>query len=410
MRNTALRVGIVAVLAVLAGSPPARAADVDGAQVYALTARSDITTVEYYDTTVPIVPPHTAVTVFSPATAQAELDSLGNSVALASAPEPGDFLRTLPGTAAGASGAPLPAYPLSVNSSYPTTPSAELKASPEGGASLVATSSDDESAGQSQTELTNSGADIGQAFASAHVARPAANEPMVAAAAADLRGMSFGELVHVSTLSSLASMASRPGQEPLPTTSTTIEGVTVAGVAVTVTPQGIALNGPTLLPVDVGQLTQQLHAAGIDLRYLPAEISKTSVRSAALIVTMTSKDDQGTRTSVLTLGRVNASLSDNAGGSSARAIFTPTVAPNNAALAATSDVPASGADVAVSDAPVPPAVRTSAAAAAVTRLVDSKDPATFLGLYLFCIAGGMLALIASRVLGAHAIRLRSAGR
>jgi hypothetical protein len=76
-----------------------------------------------------------------------------------------------------------------------------------------------------------------------------------------------------------------PDKAPVKTTELSVATLTIAGVEVGITQDGLTVGGQRLVPVDLSALTQALAGSGFSLEVIPAVTTKTSVSSAAVQLT-----------------------------------------------------------------------------------------------------------------------------
>lgn len=417
-------------IATVGWAPATASADASRGTSYTLTARSDVATIEYYRSDVPVIPPR-PVLFHSPSTAQARLDSLGTSQALASAPEPGAFGREIPDETAGVSEGQIepPRYPFAVRSSFPTEPDHEIEQGPY---RLLATSDQHESTAHAQLLLAIEEAPLTRSRADARVASTGDAHDRVAEATAWLDLLAVGDVLRISDVRSSARLSLDAEGTPSTATSTTVGAITVNGIAVTLDEEGIALNDDPIAPIDSDALAGQLRAAGIQLRYLPAVEESDFVLSAAIEVSLAEEDSAGaTQELVITLGRVSAT------GTASAASFTgvtdlPEVAeeapprvedPSPAPVPAPA-VPDDPTEVATplsmgaggttgsgpEPSPPPPVVAAAPDDQAPPGALARQAPTggVYTSLFLTVALAGLAATVSARLLGVLGVRLRLA--
>ena len=426
VRRAVTAAGLAVLLAGVAGM--ARAGAESGtAGEYSVFARADVSSVSVVVTGAPVVPGG-EVAYASPASSQAAIDSLGTSKAFSSAPYPGEVLATLPGTIRGASNGslPVPDYPLYVTSDYPSTPRAERHV---GVNSLSARSDPAASAGQATVALASGGPDIASGVGRATAERDSAGT-FVADATATVSAFAVSPAVRIGDIIAHVRLRAVPGQPVLRETSFSVASVTVNGQRFGFTDKGLVAGDQTLLPAGAAAATSALAAAGIELAYVPGAQTDTSVTSAALRISYTTKTVQGPTQVTAVLGQVSARAAatrlptlDDEGGSmigDAGPVGPSDPAPTDGPVTATpppagdvnspAPLPAGTADLAspVVVAPSPPAAPPTAvldgAAAAPAQSIGMDIGPSGRTFYLALIVSGALAVIAARLLALFGVR------
>jgi hypothetical protein len=374
---------------------------------FTVSARADAVAIDIVDPAAPLFP-NGEITDATPGTAQARLDSLGESDAFASSPYPGDSIAGLPSliNGLGGSGAlpPLPAYPFIVNSSYPSTPTADQTQGPY---SLTASSSTNASAAAARTGVvTSSSPSVANIDAAATASLDPTTGKMTASADDITDALSFGSLLTVGDISSHAKLVDVPGMPASLQSSFSVGSTTIAGITVGFTDKGLQLGPDTFSPVLPAVLNALLAKAGITVTYLPAVRTPTSLESGGLAITVAMNvPSQGIVSATTTLGRVSvetASVIAAPAATATPAPFSPAPVPPAATPVA---LPA------VAPAPLPAVL----AAPVPRRLPPTVEPAAsvlakpFLGhfttwLYLLLAGVGIALLIASALFGAFGVR------
>jgi hypothetical protein len=211
--------------------------------------------------------------------AQARLDSLGQSSAFASLPYPGDAFVGLPGLLAGFTGLPAaPAYPLYVRSSHPTVPDQKYEAP---GISLSARSGADSSIGSA------SGGAGGDALVTHPVSRAettrASDGTLTAMASSAVDAFVVGPL-SVRGLVSTAKVVRAPDGRPEVTSSLSAASVRVGDLAAELNDDGLVVAG-AMAPVGTDPLAEALARAGIQVAVTRAVTTESGVVAPSLSVT-----------------------------------------------------------------------------------------------------------------------------
>jgi hypothetical protein len=352
---------------------------------FTVTAQADALAVEVVAPAVPLFP-QGEITYATPGTAQASVDSLGESTGFASSPYPGASIAGIPSLVNGIAGSygapPLPSYPFIVNSSYPATPVATQS---DGAISLRSSSSANQSAATAATGLSSpTGPQVTAVTATATASVDPSTGNMTATAANATDGFTLGSTLKIGDISSSASLTRSPGQAPVVHTAFSVGSVTVDGVTVGFTNEGFEL-GPTAVPtLTPAVLAGLLSGAGITLTYLPSTRTADGIDSAGLEITESyNVPGQGGATQLeIILGRVSVSAPAVVAGGGAAAVSPPSapvpsapvagappVAPGVVALASpavSAPQPSTGSAVAApTAAPLPPVAIRPATPAAV---------------------------------------------
>jgi hypothetical protein len=248
---------------------------------FQIEARADGFLLTLIDHRAPLVPRGEVISA-SPVTAESLLDSLPESRGFASLPYPGDFLVSLPGTAAGLAGKQfpaLPSYPLYASSSYPVAPKVHYELA--GGAYGISSSSQPtESSAQATAGLA-----APQAANIASTARTTQNPDgsVVADAETHITGLGLGPLLRIGDITSRAHMTVVPGLPPEMTSSLAIKAITVGGINLGLTDKGLTL-GPSVVAVPglLESLLTALSINGAKVSYLPGSRTSNGVTSASL--------------------------------------------------------------------------------------------------------------------------------
>jgi hypothetical protein len=237
-------------------------------------------------------------------TAQAELNSLGGSSALAAQPYPGELAIIGPGLGASLIGAPQPpAYPFVAASRHPSMP--EQTVEPNPGYSLVARSTESSSEASARSGAADETNKVFLTQATAAV--KADPEQVVAEASNRVEALTVGPLSIASAVSS-ARVVGKPTGDPERQSALAVNGVTIAGQAVGFTDAGfVTPGGATPLPPSDPLLTA-LSSAGVAVSYLAPETTPTGVVAPGLRIVTTQEIPGAGRTATisLTLGRASA--------------------------------------------------------------------------------------------------------
>jgi hypothetical protein len=236
--------------------------------------------------------------------AQARLDSLGQSGGFASLPYPGDAFVGLPGLLAGFTGLPAaPDYPLYVSSSHPTVPDKRYEAP---GISLSAHSD----AGSSVASAA--GGQGGDAMILHPTSRAdttrAGDGGLTAVAASAVDAFTVGPLRLKGLASTAKIVRTADGRQEI-TSSLTAASVAVGEMVAQITEQGLVVAG-TATPIGADPVTEALAKAGIQVAMNKAVKSEAGVVAPSLSVTFTQYSEQIQRQVTIryVLGAASASL------------------------------------------------------------------------------------------------------
>jgi len=279
----------------------AAAADVNGAG----TAAADGMRVEADD---PGFTPLGAKGEMTFPAAQAAVSGAG-STAYASAPYPGEAAVAAPGLVASQTGAPAPPYPFYVSSTYPTTPDQSLDT---GVFTLAANSTERTSAARGSGGGSAGEQAAGRTAATAKVTVDASGT-VTAEGSGTAESVNLGDALHIGRVVSNAK-AVRDATGHLERTSVLeIEGATVAGQPVKITPSGVQVANTTN-PLPANPLGNVLADHGITITYLAEKDTDDGVVSPGLVVTVVEDTPQkvaGSPTTTYTFGLSSAFASSD---------------------------------------------------------------------------------------------------
>jgi hypothetical protein len=370
--------------------------------------------------------------------AQAVLNSTGESRAFASAPYPGDAAVALPGTLAGFGVAGLPAYPFYATSSFPQAPKSEVG---QGPFVLKAESTYDASQGSAVL-----GAATEQAGSEVTASASSARMPdgrVVAGSEASAQAVSLGA-VHIASLVSRSQVTRAADGSLSRASDLRIEGLSAGDVGLEVRDGRLQLAGQPV-PVDSAAVAKALAGMGITIEYLRAEEFPTGIVGAGLRISVpVGSQGEGPRLTY-TLGRSSAAIATGAevpietvpvgaapevvdpgsGSSPAPAASPPAAGPDSAAATELAippfEVPTSlpspesapsratpppeGVVAAPSEPPAPnasPSAEVSLGAAPGASGVPISDREDFTDLYLYAIAAAAAAVVIT-----HVVRIKA---
>jgi hypothetical protein len=419
MRHVLRVVGIVLMLAALLG--PAAGWEA-GAQTaggrFAVSARADGMGIETTATGLPLVPGGKAAFV-TPGTAQALLSSFGSfgeSSAFASAPYPGEFLISLPTTINGlGSGVlpPIPSFPFYVAADG-TQPE---RAEEVGPYRIAATAGATSAAAETRLGLATTTPAIGSITAHATVSQAAGSGVLTAESASVVAPFAVSDLLRIGEVRTSVRLIYDPAKPEAGVhkeTSTAIGTIRIAGVELSLTPDGLVLAGQKLLPIDLTGLTGLLAPLGLSLEYVPSTETDTGITSAAVQLTYRGEiPNLGATTIRYVLGQVSASVTTPPEARPRTAAPAPTPPPASSSGSGSSPAPA-----AAPAAPRPPpgsaAPAPSPAATGGTPIASEPLPLTDPSVFYLALVGAALAAIGSSRLstwaGSWRRPLRTLGR
>ena len=294
--------------------------------------------------------------------ASSRLSSLGDSAADAGAPY-SPFLYSVPafgnGTTSSTLGVgfpELPNFPGYVAAKDPITPLAKQTA---GGYELTASAEPGRSVG-----MVSMGAQAATSEENNFFARAASvtdEDSVLSQGIAGVHALTLGGIVDIFDVSSRASLTLDSSGRVVPSTTTNLGTIEIAGLTSGLTGDGLVTAGNAPSPIDVSALdaiNEALRPSGITLTYLPANYTyadgSTSsgdnpdakkrvvgLSSGALQIVIASTTDRGSSSETLTIGRI--SVGAQAAGSSA---LGPQTGAEAAAGGATHGLPGLAATVA----------------------------------------------------------------
>jgi hypothetical protein len=233
----------------------------------------------------PVVPSGNLAFV-SPATAQATLDQFSGS-AFASAPYAGDLIVNLPTTINGLGSGTLPPFP-----AYPflaATDSSTHDARQQLGPYVIVshTGKDVATAG-AQVGLSTFSPQVISVTSNASVTRDPDTGVLLAQSSTHVAPLQVNDLLSIGDIRSTSTFRydpSTPDKAPVKTTTLSVGTITIAGVELGLTQDGLSVGGHQLLPVDLSSLNGLLAGSGFSLDVIPKVTTATSITSAAVQLT-----------------------------------------------------------------------------------------------------------------------------
>jgi len=214
---------------------------------------------------------------------QAVFNTSGDATGFGSLPYPGDTAVNAPGLLSVATGKPIPfSYPFFVQATAPTTPQASAS-DPSGQYSLKASATDSAAMGAASM---GTGASPSGSVSTSSVKTDDAGK-VTAVADAAVHGISFNGVLKIGSVTSHSESVLGPSDtKPVTKASTTVEGVTVAGQAVLVGPNGIGVPGQSVATAPVvDALNATLKQAGLSLKTVTSQPVAGGTATSGLEVT-----------------------------------------------------------------------------------------------------------------------------
>jgi hypothetical protein len=237
----------------------------------------------------------------SPSTAEASVDSSGQSVGFASAPYPGATLSTLPGVYNGVRPPQMPeapAYPWRVTSSYPAEQSSEVA---QGPTAIKSTSNAHDTQAEARYGMVSGSPSAVDTTARAVAALDSATGTLRAEASSAMTGFSIGDSLKIGRVAGRAAVTTPPGKPATKTSSFEVGTFTVAGQTIGLTERGFVAGE------QAQDFALEFVAGGFTFRYLPAVETATAIESAGLTIGFAENvPNRGLTQVIVTLGRVRA--------------------------------------------------------------------------------------------------------
>lgn len=216
-------------------------------------------------------------------TAQVVADPLGPR-GYAALPYPGDTAVAAPGLLSGITRTPLPDYPLMVTSAHPVTP--EERVAHEG-YHLDTTADAVSATASARSGRRDQSGDAGTAESAARAAVDPRTGTVRAEATTTATSFTAGGVLRLGRVHSRASVVRRSEEEPRREHELVVEGMSVAGQAVALTPDGLAVPGTGAPLPDTSPVRQALAAQRVEVRYLAAEETPDGVVAPGVEVRVT---------------------------------------------------------------------------------------------------------------------------
>jgi hypothetical protein len=228
------------------------------------------------------------------------------------------------------------------------------------------------------------------------VSRDPATGRAEAVATTEVAPLSVSAVLRLGDVRATASVSIDPARPDavVKRSSLSVGTVTVAGVELGLTDQGLSAGGTSLVPVDLSAVTALLAGSGVSIEVLPAQETATSITSAGLRVTFQQVfPTLGETTVRLVLGQVTATA--DPGATIGTGAVAPPAVPVIDPLPAFDVAPAVPVDLADPVAPIVP-IAPTAPARSTPVVATSPVAADLSGLYPVLLVGGALALLSSR--------------
>lgn len=353
--------------------------------------------------------------------AQAKLDSLGDSEGFAAFPYPGDTAVSGPGLvvalAAPQLGVPapqLPSYPLAARSQYPAPRDVAVTWGP---VQLSAHSAERSSSGHAVGGAGDSGGNsVGFTVAGSSVS-VAESGTLISDATAMVEAVTLGGILRIGAMRASAHVEAPSTGRPTATSAFSVEGVTVAGTPVGLDDQGFVMAGTHQPLPPSSSLAQALAASGISVAYLEPATDGGGVQSGGLSITVPQRTPNGNLVTVTyTFGVVRADIFSQALPS--RPLSTGPLSPSSQRPRTAANSPGSRLSTAAGAGETAdnPLATDISRATALDRGMSRRVPASarrgvrtsttsVMSVYLLIVVGAVMALGGSLALRLFAVRL-----
>lgn len=303
-------------------------------------------------------------------TAQAGLDSLGESTAFSSLPYPGATGVGATGLVSTLSGKSLPSYPFFISSQNPSNPEVTVR---QPGYLMHAKSGSDRSEAQTEAGVTTTNGDELGSFSNASVEFLGGTvtslgeaRTRVVVGAFELNGSFSRAVVSVA-----------PGGRVTKSSSFEASTIHLGTLVIGVTDKGL-IAGPQNAPLDPAQqVSQAITEAGVTVKFLPAVETADSILSSGLEISMERAiPNVGSARGVVSyiVGRTFAQA-DAAGFTAGAGTGTPAVGVDSAGVAPGAALPAtgvSGVDAAAVPGVIAPGVTPGAASVPTVNIANAS--------------------------------------
>ena len=348
---------------------------------------------------------------------QAVFNTSGDATGFGSLPYPGDTAVNAPGLLSVATGKAIPfSYPFYVQATAPTTPQAS-SSDPTGQWTLKATATNSAASGLASV---GTGASPSGAVSTSSV-KTADDGTVSAVADAVVHGIAFNGLLKIASVTSHSETVLGPSDaKPVTKASTTVEGVTIAGQAVLVGPNGIGLPGQSVATAPVvDALNAALKQAGLGMKTVTTQPIAGGTATSGLEVTQTGVlplPGSPTGTMVMDFASTSSSIVSGTGGGRTTAQPAPAATGEGpSALGTTESAPASSVGDSGSSAPALPStagaptglrtVRAPQGEIAAPQLLARDLRSTFRILYVVAAVGAALLLAGSALWRNRGVRV-----
>jgi hypothetical protein len=274
---------------------------------YSLTAAANEASVEVDAANFPLLAPQAVY--LSPGTAQAALDSFGGSTAFASAPFLGQTVEGIGGLASGLGSGVLPPLPRTLPGYVATvSPSNPTEDQSQGPYTLTSNSTQDSSSAVAAIGVVSGQPQLLVTSATATTTRKD-DGSLQATAQAVLEPLAIGSLLHLGTVQATATMTVDADGTLTKSSSLDLGSLTIAGIRIGLTENGLRVLDSLLPLPSTAELNGVLAGFGLQVNFLPASQTATSVTSAGLqIVEKQTLPIEGATALVITIGQATATL------------------------------------------------------------------------------------------------------
>lgn len=344
--------------------------------------------------------------------AQACVDyGVRDSSAFASSPYPGESVIAAPGLISNRMGQEMPAYPAYAASRYPAKEHAKVE---QPGYSLRSDSTEVSSQARARSAV-GAEDDSASTVATAKSTVDPATTASAATGQADTQPLTVNGVLRLGHVHSVASAKVDPDGKLQRSSDLQIGRTTVGGQEVVITPKGVRAAGQTV-PVPETPPAEALEDAGVTVRYLTSERTRSGVMSAGIEVRARRQDpESGAVTTVqYTLGRSFAAASpavqEPGGPGGVPAVpVDPADPASNGSVGGTGTaggpVPAAAPE-APADAPAAPSGGPSPELAGPNQLLANPVDVGAAGLYLVLMLGALVMVASATLLRLLGVKTR----
>ena len=301
-------IGLVVAIIGLATGAGARPAHADTPGFYNMTSAANTVSLEVDMANVPLLAPQ--LLFLSPGTAQAQLDSFGDSTAYAGAPFVGQTVEGVGGLVSGLGSGVLPPIPTSlpgyIQTSNPASPSVDDSQGPY---TLRGSSTPNSSTATAGIAAVAGQPSFLSSTSTATTSYNTTTGELTSTAQSITEPFAIGALVQIGTIQATATMDVDQNGNLTKSSSLDLGSITVAGIKIGLTQNGLELLGQNILVPSLSALDTLLASSGVSLKLVPATETATSVTSEGLQITLSKNIPvEGATALIITIGQANAQL------------------------------------------------------------------------------------------------------